>query len=111
MCLPCAILCLISLSDKQASSLIDNGNHTGGEYAVVRSLRDGDPIRMQPSLIVQRGLVEKKYYVYSCSSIRAPVAVVQQEGKDKENDFFVIRNKKYWLQCFHDLLHDTDSPS
>ena len=105
---PAQILCFLFLSDEQASHLPDD-DYTGGEYAVVRSLVD-KPHPIRQSLIVERGKADNKLYVYPCSSIYGPVAVVPQQGTANGNDFFIVRNKKHWLKCFHDLLEQTDFP-
>ena len=106
---PAQILCFISLTDQQASNLPE-GEFSGGDYAVVRSLVD-KPHPIRQSLIVERGNVDNKLYVYPCSSIFGPVAVVPQQGVDQGNDFFVVCNKNHWLKCFHDFLEQTESPT
>ena len=106
---PGQILCFLALSDQQADR-ISPGEHVGGSYAVVRSLKDNMPTTIRQSQIVQRGVVDDQYHVYPCSSICGPVAVVCQEGVEEGNEFFVVGNKKHWLKCFHELLEKTDSP-
>ena len=103
---PAQILCFVSLSDQQAGE-IPAGDHVGGSFAVVRSLTE-EPKTIRQSIIVQRGFVDNKLYVYPCSSIYGPVAVVPHQGVERGNDFFVVRNKKHWLKSFHDLLEQTD---
>ena len=62
---------------------------------------------MKPSKIVTRGVLDDDYYVYPCSAINRPVAVVQEQTDPKtHNRFFVVGNRDLWLTCFHELLRE-----
>ena len=100
---PGQILCLLDLTPEQAQ--LGTKEPVGGPHAVVRSFMD-PPKRFRQSKIVQRGLVGHDFYVYPCSSISGPVAVVHNSSAEGGNEFFVVRNKSHWVKCFHDLLQD-----
>ena len=72
-----------------------------GDYAVVRSFKQ-PPTVMTQSMLISSGVVSENFYAYPLSSIEGPVAVVNQH--DKDNHFFVISNKKRWLQVFHEQM-------
>ena len=105
---PGQILCLLDLTLEQAELGTNEPEPVGGPHAVVRSFKEA-PKRFPPSKIVQRGLVEHDFYVYPCTCISGPVAVVHNPSVEVRNDFFVVRNKSHWLKCFHDLLQEKSS--
>ena len=103
---PAQILCLLNLTLKQAKRGASHlPNPTAGAYAVVRSFRN-PPSRFRQSRIVRRGLVGDDFYVYSCTSICGPVAVVHHANVAGGKEFFVVGNKSHWLKCFHDILRE-----
>ena len=98
---PAQILCFLQLDDEQA---VSGGQAGAGPHAVVRSFQE-EPKDFPPSILVKRGVVADDYYVYPCTSISGPVAVVQnQTDSELENVFFVVSNKDDWLVKFHELL-------
>ena len=100
---PAQILCFVELTELQAMSV---DHDSAGWYAVVRSFKK-PPSPMQPSKIVSRGVLEDHYYVYPCSAINRPVAVVQEQTVPKtHNRFFVVGNRDLWLTRFHELLRE-----
>ena len=81
-----------------------------GPHAVVRSFRE-PPKNNPPSLIVKRGLLDDKYYVYACKNIVNTVAVVKNENCDgMEHEFFVVSNSDQWLSSFHKSFDSLDNP-
>ena len=102
---PAQILCFLELNDEQA---VSGGQAGGGPHAVVRSFQE-EPKDFPPSILVKRGVLADDYYVYPCTSISGPVAVVQNQTESElENEFFVVSNKDDWLVKFHEKLETGD---
>ena len=96
---PAQILCMLKLTREQA--LMASDEFIPGEFAVVRSFEQ-PPKLITQSMLISSGVVSDNFYTCPLSSIKGPVAVVNQH--DKDNHFFVISNKKRWLQVFHEQM-------
>ena len=102
---PAQILCFLQLTHEQALS---GGQVGAGPHAVVRSFQE-EPKDFPPSILVRRGVLADDYYVYPCTAMSGPVAVVKNQTEtESENDFFVVSNKDDWLVKFHEKLEAGD---
>ena len=87
---------------------VSGGQAGAGPHAVVRSFQE-EPKDFPPSILVRRGVLADDYYVYPCTAISGPVAVVKNQTEtESENDFFVVSNKDDWLVKFHEKLEAGD---
>ena len=109
---PAQLLCFLDLT-KQQTMKVKHLSSDGTLYVVVRSFKE-PPKPVPPSKIVTQGTVYDKFLTYPCNSIVGPVAVVPNRTIPvSHNKFFVVANRKYWLESFKHLLRSyaTDNNS
>ena len=100
---PAQLLCFLDLTKSQTMK-VDPQCTKGELYVVVRSFKE-PPKPVRPSKIVTHGTLYDKFVAYPCDSIVGPVAVVRNETVPvTSNKFFVVGNRRHWLECFKKIL-------
>ena len=106
-------MCFLSLQPENTP--INSGKITDGLYAVVRSF-ENPVVPLGPSRIIFKGSLEDSFFFYNCEAINGTVAVVpdiirggnnnEQGYSLHESNFFVVKNREYWLSLFYEVMHE-----